>query len=88
MDIFDKKAKWISDGGHFIAESEEAGSPALYLEKSFGLKNSPEKAVVKICGLGLYELYINGARVGDRVLESPFTEYDKRVAYSVYDVKK
>ena len=74
MDIFDKKAKWISDGGHFIAESEEAGSPALYLEKSFGLKNSPEKAVVKICGLGLYELYINGARVGDRVLESPFTE--------------
>lgn len=88
MDIFDKKAKWISDGGHFIAESEEAGSPALYLEKSFGLKNFPEKAVVKICGLGLYELYINGARVGDRVLEPPFTEYDKRVAYSVYDVKK
>jgi len=38
-----------------------------------------------MCGLGLYELYVNGKRVGDRVLEPAFTDYTKRVLYSTYD---
>lgn len=46
-----------------------------------------ESAALDICGLGHYELYINGARVGDRQLEPAFTDYDKRVHYTSYDIR-
>ena len=36
--------------------------------------------------LGLYEMRINGARVGDHVLDPAFTDYMRRVLYSTYDV--
>ena len=36
--------------------------------------------------LGLYELRINGRRVGDHVLAPDWTDYRKRVRYQVYDV--
>lgn len=39
-----------------------------------------------ICGLGYNELYVNGKKVGTRVLDPAWTSYDKRVLYSVYDV--
>lgn len=88
MNVFDKTAKWISDGNHFVAESKKTGSPAVYLKKQFNVSAVPETAPLKICGLGLYEAYINGEKVGDRVLEPAFTEYDKRVLFSEYDAAK
>ena len=36
--------------------------------------------------LGLYEIRINGQRVGDHVLAPDWTDYRKRVRYQVYDV--
>ncbi|MGB9620171.1 MAG: family 78 glycoside hydrolase catalytic domain, partial [Armatimonadota bacterium] len=47
-----------------------------------------KKARAYVTGLGYYELRINGKRVGDRVLDPPYTNFDKRVYYSVYDVTK
>jgi alpha-L-rhamnosidase len=39
-----------------------------------------------MCGLGYYELNINGKRVGDKVLNPAKTNYRKQVLYDVYDV--
>ncbi len=36
--------------------------------------------------IGYYELYLNGARVGDHVLDPANTEFAKRVEYTTYDV--
>ena len=41
---------------------------ARYLRKEFRTENSIRKAVLYISGLGLYEAYINGQRVGDQGL--------------------
>jgi alpha-L-rhamnosidase len=41
---------------------------------------------VNTCGLGYYELHLNGHKVGDRVLDPLFTRYDRRVLYATYDV--
>lgn len=78
--------KWISDGRHFIADSDEIGSAASYYKKVFGLEKVSDPAVVTMCGLGLHELYINGVKADDRVLEPAFTEYDKLALYSSYNV--
>jgi alpha-L-rhamnosidase len=54
--------------------------------KAFSLKAAPARATVNICGLGYYELHLNGHKVGDRVLDPLFTRYDRRVLYATYDV--
>ena len=45
--------------------------PAPYFRKSFFLGKLPEKAELLICGLGFYELFINGRRI-TRGLLSPY----------------
>ena len=43
-------------------------------------------ARVYVCGLGYYQLYLNGDKVGSSVLDPAWTNYDKRVLYTTYDV--
>ncbi len=83
---FSSCARWIGNGSRYVSESDAVGTPAVYLYKSFSLMNAPRDAVVHLCGLGLYELHLNGKRVGDRVLEPAFSQYDKRVLVSAYEV--
>lgn len=50
------------------------------------LKDKVLSARVYICGLGYYELYINGRKIGEEVLSQAFTKYDETVLYNTYDV--
>jgi alpha-L-rhamnosidase len=59
---------------------------ALYLRREVTISKRPTRATAYICGLGYYELYLNGKRVGDHVLDPAFTDFDKRVMYVTYDV--
>nr|WP_231402058.1 family 78 glycoside hydrolase catalytic domain [Panacibacter microcysteis] len=43
-------------------------------------------AKLYISGLGYYEAYLNGRKVGNHVLDPGFTTYKKEVLYAVYDV--
>lgn len=54
--------------------------------KSFSLTKKVRTAMMYVCGLGHYEAYLNGARVGESVLEPGWTNYDKSCLYSCYDV--
>ena len=58
---------------------------SLYFRKDFDVRTDVVRATVYICGLGYYELSINGRKVGDYVLDPGFTEYEKRVLYTTYD---
>lgn len=60
--------------------------PSSLMRKSFVVEKELVSAEVAVCGLGLYELYINGSRVGDRVLDPAQTSYEKRAFYVKYDV--
>ncbi|WP_372772709.1 family 78 glycoside hydrolase catalytic domain [Mangrovibacterium sp.] len=62
--------------------------PSPLLRKRFRVSKSIESAEVRICGLGLHELYLNGNKVGDRVLDPAQTSYDKRAFYVVHDVSE
>lgn len=56
------------------------------LRKEFNLNRGAKRARAYICGLGYYELRLNGKKVGDNVLDPGWTTYDKRVLYTTYDV--
>ncbi len=60
--------------------------PAPLLRKEFKIDEAIEKARLYICGLGYYELQLNGKRVGDSLLTTSYSQYDKTVYYSTYDV--
>jgi hypothetical protein len=57
-----------------------------YLRKSFALPGRIAHASLYVTALGLYEMHINGKRVGDHVLASEWTDYNKRIRYQEYDV--
>ena len=59
---------------------------AVYLRKPFDAVDNIKRATAFICGLGYYELYINGGKIGDRVMDPVFTDYQKQVCYAAYDV--
>ncbi len=59
---------------------------ANQLRTEFQLPGAAVRARAYICGLGYYELRINGAKVGNNVLDPAWTTYDKRVLYVTYDV--
>jgi alpha-L-rhamnosidase len=56
------------------------------LRKEFALGKKVVRARAYICGLGYYELRLNGHKVGRNVLDPAWTTYDKRVLYVIYDV--
>jgi alpha-L-rhamnosidase len=57
-----------------------------YLRKDFTLAKPIAKARLYATALGLYELRLNGGRVGDHIFAPDWTDYKKRVRYQVYDV--
>ncbi|MCR4824253.1 MAG: alpha-L-rhamnosidase N-terminal domain-containing protein, partial [Bacteroidales bacterium] len=67
-------------------ETEHSRLSARYLRTEFSLSGEPSRAVLDICGLGLYECYINGAKVGEDVLTPNPTDYRKTLLYNTYDV--
>jgi hypothetical protein len=59
-----------------------------YFRKSFVAEGSIKQAILHICGLGQYEAYINGEKIGDRFLSPGWTDYDKTCLYNTFDVTK
>ena len=65
---------------------DERRLSARYLRKEFHVQKPVRRATVYFSGLGLGELYVNGAKIGDHVLSPGLTEYTKRVFYVTHDV--
>jgi len=60
--------------------------PAPLLRKAFTVGKNVARARIYIAGLGYHEVYINGRKAGDHVLDPGFTRYDRRVLYVTHDV--
>ena len=60
---------------------------SLLLRDEVQLNKKIKSAKAYITGLGFYEFFINGSRVGDHVLAPAKTPYHKTILYDTYDVK-
>ncbi len=61
---------------------------ANQLRTEFQLAENVARARAYVCGLGYYELRINGRKAGTNVLDPGWTTYDKRALYTTYDVTR
>ena len=60
--------------------------PARYLRKSFHIDKKVKQAKVYATALGLYELRLNGDKVGDDYFAPGWTDYNKRLYYQTFDI--
>ncbi|MDR8409416.1 glycoside hydrolase family 78 protein [Nonomuraea sp. 3-1Str] len=61
-------------------------NPSPHLRRAFRLDAAAVRARVYVSARGLYELSLNGRRVGDHELAPGWTDYRERVPYQVHDV--
>jgi alpha-L-rhamnosidase len=60
--------------------------PAHQFRKEFTADKTVKRATIYATGLGIYELYLNGQRVGDARFAPGWTDYHQRAYYNTYDV--
>ncbi|TJZ62143.1 alpha-rhamnosidase [Sphingobacterium olei] len=83
----DWTGRWIGFDRYFPTDNVEEGRlSARYLRKEFKTEKKVHKAIAYIMGMGLYELYIDGQKVGDQVLAPSPTDYTQNIKYNVFDV--
>jgi alpha-L-rhamnosidase len=56
------------------------------LRHSFEVKSPVKSARLYATSLGVYEMFLNGKRVGDDVMDPGWTDYREHVKYQTYDV--
>lgn len=98
LDPAEWTARWIMArpekvrGDHVRGWSKELADPAdtalPLLRRGFDLKSAPVSAVVSVCGLGHFELTINGEPVTASVLNPGWTAYDRTALYTTYAVER
>jgi len=66
--------------------NDTSGDPAPMLRREFKVSGAILRARAYITGHGLYELHLNGHRVGDQLFTPGWTSYEKRIQYQTYDV--
>lgn len=79
----DWKATWV--------EPEQEANPPRYspsplLRKEFSITKKVASARAYATAHGLYELHLNGQKVGDQVLTPGWTVYSKRLQYQTFDI--
>jgi alpha-L-rhamnosidase len=79
----DWTAGWIEPD---LQEDVKTSGPSPMLRRDFAVKGDIERARAYVTSHGLYEMAINGQRVGDAVLTPGWTSYNKRLQYQTYDV--
>ncbi|RZM18204.1 MAG: alpha-L-rhamnosidase, partial [Pedobacter sp.] len=84
----DWQGKWIGDGSKQFEKDEDfyKNDPMPLLRKTINAEKKITAARLYISGLGYYEAFVNGKKVGDHVLDPGWTSYSKQVLYSVYDI--
>ncbi|MBN2163114.1 MAG: family 78 glycoside hydrolase catalytic domain [Pontiellaceae bacterium] len=76
----------VGENRQAVFPAREGDEPACWLRRTFDTAKEIERARVYVTARGLFELYLNGERVGNDWLVPGFTSFDKRIDTLTYDV--
>ncbi len=77
-------ARWITDAR--IEVPKKASPAPLVLRRSFATRPGIRRAWIEATALGIYELELNGRKVGDAYFAPGLTSYAHHIQYQTYDV--
>jgi hypothetical protein len=78
-------AKWIRADDR---SSVPRATPLPLFRRDFEAAKPILRAVVHVCGLGHYDLFLDGRKVGDRFLDPAWSVFEKTVYYSTFDITR
>ena len=83
----DWKGEWITaQTPRAVDVNGDNLPPPPYVRHSFIVGKAIKSATAFVTAHGLYELHLNGAKVGHEVFAPGWTDYRHRIAYQAYDV--
>ena len=77
--------KWITDGAYVFRERKTSPRPMLF-RKELTIEKPLKRARIFATAIGIYDLRLNGRKVGDDYFAPGFTSYRHQLQYQVYDV--
>ncbi|WP_316806532.1 alpha-L-rhamnosidase [Pedobacter agri] len=80
MNMANWQGAWISDNENIKLK------PAPYFRNTFNATKKVKSARAYIAAGGLYELSINGKKIGNHRMDPMYTRFDRRTLYVTYDV--
>jgi len=83
LNVQDWQACWIEP---VEKKKKEKFKPAPYLRRDFLVEKEITRARVYVTAHGIYELSINGKRIGDEFFAPGYTSYESRLQYQTYDI--
>jgi len=82
-------ARWVGlekeASAAFQSKDGRTKLPARYLRRDFELAKPVARATAHVCGLGFFDLHLNGRRVGDHIMDPALSSYHKRAFYVTFD---
>lgn len=75
-------AQWI---GATTDTNDSLADRSVVISRQVRIHGKVRKAVIKICGLGLYELYIGDKKVSNDIFSPACSDYRKTVFYNTYN---
>ena len=86
MDPSNWKGYWINDTRNIQRKPDVDLKPAGYYRRDFTPVAPVKEARVYIAAGGYFDLYLNGVKAGDHMLDPAKTRYDRRLLYVTHDV--
>jgi len=60
--------------------------PARYLRREFAVTKKVKRATAYVCGLGFFDLFVNGEKISDDVMDPALSDYSKAAYAVTFDV--
>jgi len=76
-------AQWIEPD---LKEHTDRSNPCPMMRKEFSIKGKVKSARAYVTCHGLYELQLNGKKVGDQLFTPGWTSYHNILQYQIYDI--
>ncbi len=69
-----------------VGGSDHRRLPSRTLRREFRVGKEVRRATAYVCGLGFFDLHLNGRLVSDQLMNPALTGYDRRACYVTFDV--
>lgn len=79
------QARWITDGAYKFTEKKVSPIPMTF-RKRFSVGKEIKSARIYATAMGIYELELNGQKVGNQYFAPGFTSYKTHLQYQTYDI--
>lgn len=71
-----------------IGGSNHRRLPSRMLRHEFRVASAVRRATAYVCGLGFFDLHLNGQLISDQLMNPALTGYDRRCCYVTFDVTR